>query len=90
MTTIPAAVARIIAKPAPVLILDTCNFLDLFRRDTSPPAAEGARGRDPDPPPNSCNRRSTGPMPSIWSCRNSCPASSPTMPTGSKENSTSG
>ncbi len=35
MTTIPAAVARIIAQPAPVLILDTCNFLDLFRRDTA-------------------------------------------------------
>jgi hypothetical protein len=33
MTTILAAVARIIAQPAPVLILDTCNFLDLFRRD---------------------------------------------------------
>jgi hypothetical protein len=35
MTTIPAAVARIIAQPAPVLILDTCNFLDLFRYDTA-------------------------------------------------------
>jgi hypothetical protein len=34
MTTIPAAVARIVAQPAPVLILDTCNVLDLFRRDT--------------------------------------------------------
>ena len=34
MTTIPAAVARIVAQPAPVLILDTCNFLDLFRRDS--------------------------------------------------------
>ncbi len=34
MTTIPAAVARIISQPAPVLILDTCNFLDLFRRDS--------------------------------------------------------
>ena len=35
MTTITAAVAQIIAKPAPVIILDTCNFLDLFRRDTT-------------------------------------------------------
>jgi hypothetical protein len=34
MTTIHAAVTQIIAQPAPVLILDTCNFLDLFRRDT--------------------------------------------------------
>ncbi len=33
MTTIPAAVARIIAQPAPVLVVDTCNLLDLFRRD---------------------------------------------------------
>ena len=35
MTTITAAVAQIIAQPAPVIILDTCNFLDLFRRDTT-------------------------------------------------------
>lgn len=35
MTTIPAAVAQILAQPAPVLILDTCNFLDLFRRDAT-------------------------------------------------------
>ncbi len=33
MTTIPAAVAQIIAQPAPVVILDTCNLLDLFRCD---------------------------------------------------------
>jgi hypothetical protein len=35
MITIPAAVAQIGAQPAPVIILDTCNFLDLFRRDTA-------------------------------------------------------
>ena len=35
MTTITAAVAQIIAQRAPVIILDTCNFLDLFRRDTT-------------------------------------------------------
>jgi len=35
MTSITAAVAQIIAQPAPVAILDTCNFLDLFRRDTT-------------------------------------------------------
>ena len=35
MTTITAAVAQIISHPAPVIILDTCNFLDLFRRDTT-------------------------------------------------------
>ncbi len=35
MTTITAAVAQIIAQCAPVIILDTCNFLDLFRRDTT-------------------------------------------------------
>jgi len=34
MTPIPAAVAKMIATPAPVLIIDTCNFLDLFRRDS--------------------------------------------------------
>jgi hypothetical protein len=34
---IPAAVARILAQPAPVLIIDTCNFLDLFRRDGARP-----------------------------------------------------
>lgn len=33
MTQIPAAVARIVGQPAPVIIIDTCNFLDLFRRD---------------------------------------------------------
>jgi hypothetical protein len=33
MTSIPAATARFLAQPAPVLIIDTCNFLDLFRRD---------------------------------------------------------
>jgi len=33
MTNIPAAVARILAHPAPVILPDTCNFLDLFRRD---------------------------------------------------------
>jgi hypothetical protein len=31
MIPIPAAVARILTQPAPVLIIDTCNFLDLFR-----------------------------------------------------------
>ncbi len=35
MTTMTAAVAQILAQPAPVIILDTCNFLDLFRRDTT-------------------------------------------------------
>lgn len=35
MTSITAAVAQIIAQPVPVIILDTCNFLDLFRRDTA-------------------------------------------------------
>ena len=33
MTPIGQVVADILAHPAPVLILDTCNFLDLFRRD---------------------------------------------------------
>lgn len=33
MTPIPVAVAAILATPAPVLIFDTCSFLDLFRRD---------------------------------------------------------
>jgi hypothetical protein len=32
MTPIPAAVAMILATPAPVLVFDTCSF-DLFRRD---------------------------------------------------------
>ncbi|MGA2702199.1 MAG: hypothetical protein ABSH35_14030 [Isosphaeraceae bacterium] len=35
MTSITAVAAQIIAQPAPVTILDTCNFLDLFRRDTT-------------------------------------------------------
>jgi hypothetical protein len=35
MTTIAAAVAQIITQPAPVILIDTCNFLDLFRRDTT-------------------------------------------------------
>ena len=35
MTSITAVVAQVIAQPAPVTILDTCNFLDLFRRDTT-------------------------------------------------------
>ena len=35
MITISAAVAQIIAQPAPVIILDTCNLLDLFRRDST-------------------------------------------------------
>lgn len=35
MTSITAVVAQIIAQPAPVAILDTCNFLDLVRRDTT-------------------------------------------------------
>lgn len=34
MTSIQAAIARIIAQPASVIILDTCNLLDLFRCDT--------------------------------------------------------
>jgi hypothetical protein len=33
MTPIAAAVTRILAQPAPVLFLDTCSLLDLFRRD---------------------------------------------------------
>lgn len=35
MTVIADAVAHISARPAPVVIVDTCNFLDLFRRDTT-------------------------------------------------------
>jgi hypothetical protein len=35
MITIPAAVSHILAHPAPVLILDTCSFLDLFRHDST-------------------------------------------------------
>lgn len=35
MTTIRAAVAQIIAQSAPVVIIDTCNFIDLFRRDST-------------------------------------------------------
>ena len=37
MTPIPAAAASLLAHPAPVFIIDTCNFLDLFRRDTARP-----------------------------------------------------
>ncbi len=33
MTVIRAAATQILASPAPVLVLDTCSFLDLFRRD---------------------------------------------------------
>ena len=33
MIPIPVAVATILATPAPVLVFDTCSFLDLFRRD---------------------------------------------------------
>lgn len=36
MTTIDEAVAEIIATPAPILIVDTCSLLDLFRRRDSP------------------------------------------------------
>lgn len=36
MIPIPAVAAQFLAQPAPVLIIDTCNFLDLFRRDTTP------------------------------------------------------
>ena len=35
MTPIPVAVDAILAESAPVFVLDTCNFLDLFRRDVS-------------------------------------------------------
>lgn len=35
MSAIPDAVARMLAAPAPVIILDTCSLLDLFRRDDS-------------------------------------------------------
>jgi hypothetical protein len=35
MTSIAAAVAQIIGRPAPVISADTCNFLDLFRCDTN-------------------------------------------------------
>jgi hypothetical protein len=35
MTLIMAVVAQIIAQPTPVIIVDTCNFLDLFLRDTT-------------------------------------------------------
>lgn len=45
MTRISDAVNRVVASPAPVIILDTCNLLDLFRRDSAErkpraPAAE--------------------------------------------------
>ncbi len=33
MTPIAQVLAGVLAHPAPLLILDTCNFLDLFRRD---------------------------------------------------------
>ncbi len=33
MTTIADVVARVIAQPTPVIIIDTCNFLDLFRHE---------------------------------------------------------
>lgn len=35
MTSIPAVAAQFLAQPAPVLIIDTCNFLDLLRRDAA-------------------------------------------------------
>ncbi len=35
MTMIRATVTQIMARPAPVIIVDTCNFLDLFRRDST-------------------------------------------------------
>ena len=35
MIPISAAVGQIIAQSAPVIILDTCNLLDLFRRDST-------------------------------------------------------
>jgi hypothetical protein len=35
MTPIPAAVAHILTQRAPVLVLDTCSLLDLFRRDAA-------------------------------------------------------
>lgn len=45
MTRISDAVDGVIASPAPVILLDTCNLLDLFRRDSAErkpraPAAE--------------------------------------------------
>lgn len=33
MISIKDAAGRIFAQPAPVMIVDTCNFLDMFRRD---------------------------------------------------------
>ena len=39
MTSIAAVVVNIVSQPAPVLILDACNFLDLFRRDSQRPKA---------------------------------------------------
>jgi hypothetical protein len=35
MIPISAAVAQILAQPAPVILLDTCSLLDLFRRDST-------------------------------------------------------
>lgn len=35
MTPIAAAVTTVFAAPAPVLLLDTCSLLDLFRRDVT-------------------------------------------------------
>ncbi len=36
MLNISAATNRFRIHPAPILIIDTCNFLDLFRRDSTP------------------------------------------------------
>ena len=33
MTSIASVVEKILLLPGPVIVLDTCNFLDLFRRD---------------------------------------------------------
>ena len=35
MTRIAAAAATILAAPAPVFVIDTCSFIDLFRHDDS-------------------------------------------------------
>ena len=55
MTSITAAVAQIIAQPAPVIILDTCNLLDLFRRsDATTASSRGSLQKRSRWPPNSC------------------------------------